>query len=109
MEDFEITWSEWADLRARKYSKVAPPPDWPEGVRPISVEGVGLFGIDTDGQLYWDGKRVETVSRLSLTRRQRIVAGAAALGTAFGGFAVFMEWLLGIDGPAIAAWVASFL
>jgi hypothetical protein len=38
---------------------MTPPPEWPPGVRPVSMEGVSLLGIDpATNRLYWDGKQV---------------------------------------------------
>jgi hypothetical protein len=35
----------WQEIRAARYSIMTPPPEWPAGVRPISIDGVSLFGI----------------------------------------------------------------
>jgi hypothetical protein len=38
---------------------MTPPAEWPDSVRPISIEGVSLLGIDpATNQLYWDGEQV---------------------------------------------------
>ena len=44
----------WQEIRAVRYSPMTPPPEWPDGVRPISIEGVSLFGINPEtNKLYW--------------------------------------------------------
>ena len=49
----------WDDIRSFRYSTMDPPPNWPSGVRPISQEGMALFGIDpTTNRLFWDGKEI---------------------------------------------------
>jgi hypothetical protein len=72
---------QWIDIRAKKMSYAKPPGDWPKGVTPISLEGLGLFGIDEKtGELHWDGARVET--KFSLSARDRALAVIVALSTA---------------------------
>jgi hypothetical protein len=59
----------------------APPPNWPRGVEPIGMEDLNRLGIDTEHQLYWDGRRIEIRRRLVLTRLQTwFAAGAAIVG-----------------------------
>src|SRR5262245_16340382 len=69
----------WDEIRAVRYSMMDPPPTWPSGVRPISLEGLALLGIDptTDG-LFWDGKQVVLRSRVRLTWWQGFLATLAA-------------------------------
>ena len=38
--------TDWNDTRAVAFSPMAPPAEWPPNARPISTEGVSLFGID---------------------------------------------------------------
>ena len=69
---------------------------WPEGVRPISVDGLDHLGVDDDGALFWDGRPVEVRKSLTLTTMQRIgavivtgsafVAGVAASVSAYADF-----------------------
>ena len=62
------------------------PPEWPDGVRPISIEGVSLFGINPEtNKLYWDGKEVVVRDRVRLGNLERILAVFVAIGT-FGAF-----------------------
>jgi ABC transporter substrate binding protein len=57
----------WDEIRAFRYSTVAPPPGWPDNVRPISIDGVTLFGIDpATNKLYWDGREIVVRDRLRL-------------------------------------------
>ena len=55
---------DWDKERAHKFASVEPPKDWPIGVRPISINGLNLFGIDQQNRLYWDGQRVAFTLRL---------------------------------------------
>jgi hypothetical protein len=75
----------WAGIRALRYSTMAPPPEWPDNVRP---DGVSLFGIDpTTNKLYWDGKEVVVRDRVRLGSLELILAVFVAIGT-FGTFIV---------------------
>jgi hypothetical protein len=78
----------WGEIRAVRYSTMAPPPEWPDDVRPISIDGVSLFGIDpTTNKLYWDGKEVVVRDRVRLGSLELILAVFVAIGT-FGAFIV---------------------
>ena len=67
---------DWQAIRAHRFAPDAPPPEWPHGVRPISLTGTCLLGIDErTGRLYWDGHELATVRRLD--RPERILAGLA--------------------------------
>jgi len=78
----------WQEIRAVRYSTMTPPPEWPSNVRPISLEGVSLLGIDpTTNKLYWDGKEVVVRDRVRLGSLERILAVFVAIGT-FGAFIV---------------------
>ncbi|MBB4347265.1 MULTISPECIES: hypothetical protein [Rhizobiaceae] len=79
----------WDNLRANKISDAKPPAEWPAGVVPISIDGLALFGVhEASGELYWDGKRVET--RITLARREAILAFLVAAATI--SMAVFDAW-----------------
>ena len=56
-----------------------PPADWPKGIRPISLEGTSLFGLDPKGRLYWDGEEIVVTRKLELTPWQQRLAGAVAV------------------------------
>jgi hypothetical protein len=78
----------WSGIRAVRYSTVTPPPEWPAGVRPISIDGVSLFGINPEtNKLYWDGREIVVRDRVRLGSLERILAVFVALGT-FGTFIV---------------------
>ena len=73
--------TEWAHLRAHKFSSDQPPTDWPSGIKPISIEGLSLFGINAKtGRLHWDGEKVET--EFSLSARDRFLGMIVAASTA---------------------------
>lgn len=61
---------DWAEMRRLARSRERPS-EWPAGLQAISTEGLALFGIDEENRLYWDGKRLAT---LTLTRWQKIGA-----------------------------------
>jgi len=79
----------WHEIRTVRYSPMTPPAEWPDGVRPISIEGVSLLGIDpATNQLYWDGKQVVLRDRVvTLGGFERVLVALAAIGT-FGAFIV---------------------
>jgi hypothetical protein len=78
----------WDEIRAVRYSTMSPPPEWPSGVRPISIDGVTLFGIDpATNKLYWDGREIVVRDRLRLGGRENFLAILVATG-AFGSFIV---------------------
>jgi hypothetical protein len=78
----------WDDIRANRYSMMDPPPTWPSDVRPLSLEGLGLIGIDpATNKLFWDGKEVVLRSRVRLSWWQGFLAALVAFGT-FGTFVV---------------------
>ena len=57
-----------------------PNPAWPSHVRPISLEGLDLLGVDKDRNLYWNGEKIRTQSQFDLTWGQRILAMLTAVG-----------------------------
>jgi hypothetical protein len=57
----------------------APPPHWPKGVRPVSIDGMGLLGVGDDGHVYWDGRQIRTGTRIQLSGIQASFAIAAAV------------------------------
>jgi hypothetical protein len=78
----------WDEIRAVRYSTMSPPPEWPSGVRPISIDGVTLFGIDpATNKLYWDGREIVVRDRLRLGGWENFLAILVATG-AFGSFIV---------------------
>jgi hypothetical protein len=78
----------WSGIRAVRYSTMAPPPEWPADVRPISTDGVSLFGINPEtNKLYWDGREIVVRDRVRLGSLERILAVFVTLGT-FGTFIV---------------------
>ncbi len=64
---------DWKHIRSVAWAKERAP-DWPKGVRGISLEGVSLFGLDERHRLYWDGRPVEVRRTLTLTLWQRLAA-----------------------------------
>jgi len=58
---------------------------WPQDIEPISWANIGRLGVSNAGQLYWDGRRVETRSRLDFTFWQKAIAAITALAVIAGG------------------------
>lgn len=80
--------NDWDHVRRHKFAADAPPADWPPHIKPISIEGTGLFGIDpSTGDLYWDGRKVETTRRLA--NFERILATVGAAGALLAGIHPF--------------------
>lgn len=72
--------ADWDQIRKHKFAPDKPPADWPTGVQPISIDGVSLFGVhQTTGEVYWDGHRLETTTRLGTF--ERIIALLVAAST----------------------------
>ena len=65
---------DWDRIRSFAHANIAPPDDWPKGIKPISLEGAALFGLDADFRLYWDGKLVQVSRRFDLTFWQKVGA-----------------------------------
>lgn len=77
--------TDWQSLRKTMYSADRPP-EWPDGVRAISIDGTSFIGVHTEtGELYWDGKKVVTQKPVTLGSFERALAILAAVGT-FGVF-----------------------
>lgn len=70
---------DWNLIRRHQFANANTPPEWPVGVRPISMEGLQLLGVDNEGRLCWDGKQLQTVTRLGLF--ERALATLVAIGT----------------------------
>ena len=66
------------------------PSHWPEGVYPISIDGMDNVGVGDDGTLYWDGKVIEVRKTLALTIWQKLGAIAVSVSAIMAaGAAVF--------------------
>lgn len=72
---------DWARIRETARTNEPAPPHWPPGVRPLSMDGTSLLGVDGAGHLHWDGQPVVVKRTLDLTRGQRVVGSLVALAT----------------------------
>ena len=77
----------WAARRQfkQKHQRRKQRPDkgkWPKGVRGVSFDELDNLGMDADKNLYWDGERLHTSSRVNLTLWQRIGAVVTVLSAA---------------------------
>jgi len=62
-------------------SNESTPPGWPNGVRPISLDGLAHIGVGPDGDLHWDGKPVVVRKGITLTTFQNVGATIVGLST----------------------------
>jgi hypothetical protein len=84
---------DWEHKRKIGRSKIPGAPGWPQGVHPISIEGMALMGLDEQGMLYWDGKPVEVRRRLDLSKWEKAFAVIVGFFTILGGVgAVAQGW-----------------
>ena len=51
---------DWDHIRRSAFASTNTPSHWPSDVRPISMEGLTLLGIDRGNNLYWDGELIRT-------------------------------------------------
>ncbi|MGX9143138.1 hypothetical protein [Mesorhizobium sp. 128a] len=57
---------DWAEIRRNRHISEPSPPEWPAGVKAISIDGTTLLGIHKQtGELYWDGKALVTEKKLA--------------------------------------------
>ncbi|ACK82020.1 MAG: hypothetical protein ACAH20_19905 [Methylobacteriaceae bacterium] len=90
----------WKEPLSRGASFAEGAPHWPAGVRPISIDGLGLMGVSGEGLLHWDGRPVEVRRRLDLSKGERffaILVGAftiaGSIGAAAQGWAAGHQWM----------------
>jgi hypothetical protein len=82
-------------FEANSASKSHPRLGWPQGVQPISIEGLDLLGIDVEsGRLYWNGRELVAKNRVSLGGLEIWLAVLATMGTLLQGIPVFADWIL---------------
>lgn len=55
-------------------------PHWPKGVRPMTIGATILLGMDSNQNIYFDGKRL--AYGVTLTKEQRWIAWVTACSTA---------------------------
>jgi hypothetical protein len=84
---------DWDHIRKYAHANAPTPPSWPSGVRPISMQGLGLLGLDDNYRLYWDGKPVEMKYRLTFWQ----TIGAFVVGTSV---------VVGSIAAVVQAWTA---
>ncbi len=56
-------------------------PEWPDDVEPISIEHFEKLGINSKNELFWDGHRLITRSKLYLTFPQTVLAILAVIAS----------------------------
>ena len=73
---------DWEKIRKHWWSDADPPSNWESDVKPISLEGLSLLGINRrTGRLYWDGKEILIKRIISLGFLERCAIVFAALAT----------------------------
>lgn len=80
----------WDEIRRNKFAAQPGPPDWDSSIRPITMDGTSLIGIDGQGRIYWDGQRL-AVDSLSLTSWQKFGAVVIAVSTAIAAIAACLS------------------
>ncbi|MER9407711.1 hypothetical protein NKI36_27225 [Mesorhizobium caraganae] len=61
---------DWDRIRQYRHVVEPSPPEWPAGVKAISLNGVSLLGVhESTGELYWDGQQIVTARRLASFER----------------------------------------
>lgn len=61
---------DWEKVRKYRHVREASPPEWPAGVKAISLNGVTLLGVhESTGELYWDGRALVTERKLASFER----------------------------------------
>ena len=74
---------------------------------PDEVDGIG---VDAEGDLYWQGKRVQTRARLDLNWRQTLYAVIIAIFTVIGGCGAAVQgWTAYHDWACKVGWRAVSL
>jgi hypothetical protein len=72
--------TDMSDIRNSRFSREPAPPHWPRNVRQLSAKGSDQFGIHEEtGNLYWDGKLVQTTNRLGNFERGLVITLAVSM------------------------------
>ena len=72
--------TDFPDHRNGRFSREPVPSHWPRNVRQLSLKGSALFGINEEtGNLYWDGKLIQTTNRLGNFERGLGIALTSAI------------------------------
>ena len=87
---------DWERIRLHAISDVEPPPHWPQGVRPISMSGLTLLGLDKDHRHYWGGNAVEF--RWTLTVWQKLAVVAVTVSAVVGDVASALQAYVALAG-----------
>lgn len=58
--------------------------NWPDDVWSVGLHRIDLLGVDDDGNLYWNGKRIEVRRPLSLSFWQKTGAVAVTISAVVG-------------------------
>jgi len=69
------------------------PKSWPQGVERITANDLNRLGINSENQLFWDGRRIEIRRRLDLTRLEKTVAAVVTVAAVLGGVGAFLSGL----------------
>jgi hypothetical protein len=71
-----------------------PKTSWPPNVRPMTIDETGLLGIrDRDGQLFWNGREIQTRKKVTLRGFELSLAVVVAVATLIGSALSSWEWL----------------
>ena len=84
---------DWKRVREAHNLAESGPPEWPTGVRPITLTGLTLLGIGPDNRLHWDGQPIELARKVSLTWWQTTLAAMTAFGAILSAIAAILPYM----------------
>ncbi len=64
----------WERLRKLAIAPDKPPSSWKDGINPISIDGLGLLGLDKEFNLFFDGRMIEIKRPLKFNWWQTLLA-----------------------------------
>ena len=67
---------------------------WPRDVRSLSIDGLSLIGVDSEGKIYYDGKPIAYQATLAVHERRIawIIAVFIALGAIGSLIQAYFSW-----------------
>lgn len=65
---------------------------WSKNIRSISVDELGIFGLDENGVFYWDGEPVELKRTIELRTYERVIATIVAIAAVISVSVGAWEW-----------------
>tara|TARA_A100001391_G_scaffold181392_2_gene147353 strand:- start:21 stop:347 length:327 start_codon:yes stop_codon:yes gene_type:complete len=69
-----------------------PENNWPDDVRPLTIGEASLLGVDSDRNIYWDGKQIQTRKTFDLSFWQGVGAVITVLSALAGATVSVLEY-----------------